>query len=83
MTYRPLPDAWSKLIHSEIRKGHAIEELVFIEQGDGSLKPFGPGAPNLGRKEGHCVIVEGVGTRPNGEHYVDFVFATSTDRMAN
>ena len=45
MTYRPLPDAWSKLIHSEIRKGHAIEELVFIEQGDGSLKPFGPGAP--------------------------------------
>ena len=66
--YEELPDAWSQLIH-EASKVQPLEALVFIEQADGSLREFGPGAPDLGRRAKHCVIVRSIGTKPSGEHY--------------
>ncbi len=77
--YEELPDEWSRIIHAEVRRGGPVEDLVFIEQADGSLRPFGPNAPNLGREEGHCTIVRSVGKRPNGETYATCSYARSFD----
>lgn len=77
--YNEVPASWSRVIQGEVDAGHRLEDLVFVEQSDGSLLPLGQPMPSLGCRPNHCVIVKSIGKRPDGESYANVIYAASFD----
>lgn len=55
--YKEIPPSWSRVINAATDKGLLLEELVFVKQADGTIKPFDTPLSSIEKKPGHCVVV--------------------------
>lgn len=75
--YEEISPDWAKTINAALSTGEGLEDLVFVQQEDGSLELFGASLPSVEKRQGHCIIVLNVEMTDEGPA-VDVIYATPT-----
>lgn len=78
-----VPEQWRTTINVARRATKLpIEDLVFVEQGDGTLRYF-DGPMSIERKPGHCIIVRGVSRKDDGTFAAQVTYASPSTQTGS